>query len=195
MAQVTIEVPRGLAPEVARRVATEAVLTRAAARQVEAVLARSDRPVGAGMLAQVALQDQAWREIEERWSMLSAGEVTAATGGNPANARAHTANLRRRKGLAGVKRNGALRYPGFQLVARSGAPGEVAAAWSALVRSLAPAGWDPADVLMWAASPNAWLQGRSPAEEIERHPHEPTQGLLLAAQKALPDGVRLARTA
>ena len=195
MAQVSIDVPDGLTPEVAKRVATEAVQTRAATGRVEAVLSRSEGRVGPGMLAQVALHDEAWREVEERWGMLSADEVTVATGGKKGSASAHTSNLRRRRGLAGVKRDGALRYPGFQLVAHGASRFEVAAAWSALVHSLTPAGWDPADVLMWAASPNTWLDGGTPAEEIQAHPDEPTERLLLAAQKALPDGVRGIRTA
>jgi hypothetical protein len=195
MAQVTIDVPDGLAPDLAKRVATEAMLARAATGRVEAVLSRSERPVGPGLLAQVALHDEAWREIEERWGMLSADQVTAATGGNQASARSHTSNLRRRKGLAAVKRNGALRYPGFQFVARGALKFEVAAAWTALAEALAPAGWGQADILMWAASPNAWLDGGSPADEIQQHPDEPTERLLLAAHQALPDGVRGTRPA
>lgn len=190
MAQVTIDVPEGLSADEAVRVATDALVARATTGLVGAVLSRSERPVGPGLLAQAALHDEAWREIAGEYGLLSAGEVTELTGGNLDKATSHTSNLRLRKRLAGVKRGGRTLYPGFQFTSPAAGPADVAPAWSALVDALTPAQWPPADILIWAASPNAWLDGGRPADEIRQHPTEPTERLLLAANKALPDEVQ-----
>ncbi len=190
MAQVTIDVPEGLSTAEAVRVATEALVSRATTGLVGGVLARSDLPVGPGLLAQAALHDEAWRRIADEYGLLSADEVTLLTGGNRDKATSHTSNLRLRKRLAGVKRGGKTLYPGFQFTDPDAGPADVAPAWTALVDALAPAQWPPADVLMWAASPNSWLDGARPADEIRKHPIEPTELLLLAAHNALPSAGR-----
>jgi hypothetical protein len=190
MAQVTIDVPEGLSTDEAVRVATEALAARATSGRIGEVLARSDLPVGPGLLAQAALHDDAWRRIADEYGLLSADEVTLLTGGNRDRATSHTSNLRLRKRLAGVKRGGRTLYPGFQFTDPDAGPADVAPAWTALVEALAPAQWPPADILMWAAAPNSWLDGTRPADEIRKHPTEPTELLLLAAEKAVPSGVR-----
>lgn len=90
-----------------------------------------------------------------------------------------------RHGLAGILRHGTWRYPGFQFVRSEGAF-RVAPAWTELRRLLQPGGYDDADLLAWASAPNAWLEGRSPAEEIQRHPHHLTEGLATAVARFLP---------
>ena len=129
------------------------------------VLADSSAQVGPGHLAQAALREQRWREVERAWGMLTAEEVATLTGARPGSARSLTAILRRRKGLVGVKRHGALRYPGFQF-----APGKsdlmvVAPAWTALRQQLETTGWRDADPLAWASAPNAYLDGASPVAQ------------------------------
>lgn len=128
-----------------------------------------------------------WRTIEAKWGLYTAAEVAKLVGGRPEAARALTGNLRRRKGLTGVKRLGALRYPGFQFVANHDGSLGVAPAWSQLKQMLAPAQWSDADLLAWTAAPNAWLDGRSPAEEIQAHPTVVSDLLAKAVREAVPD--------
>lgn len=191
MVEVTVPVPEGLDENEARDVAQTALLSlagaRMAARLVAADLAKVERAPGPGHLAQIALREEQWRAVEVRWGLLTPRQVTEMTGGNVEHVKSHTANLRTRNGLVGLPRNGRLYYPGFQLVeGRGGHPGRVAPAWAEVQRILAPARWDDDDLLAWATAPNARLDGRSPAEEIQASPDEVGPLLRAAAEAAVP---------
>jgi hypothetical protein len=184
MVHVTITVPEGLDPRIAKRVAIEALNARASRGRIEAVLSESESPPGPGMLAQLALHEEGWREVESRWGTFSSEQVTKETGGNVTNSRAHTANLRRRKLLAGVRRGGRTVYPTFEFGPGKGGSLAVAPAWSAIAKLAASAEWDTSDLILWAAAPNTWLDGRSPAEEIQISPAVPSDRLTVAARHA-----------
>jgi hypothetical protein len=186
MTTVNVPVPAGVDKETARRAAVRAVNEAATIGLVEKVLADSSVHVGAGHLAQAALREERWREVEREWGMLAAPQVALLTGARPESARAHTANLRRRKGLAGVKRRGGLLYPGFQFVEVEDGLIAVASAWTTLRTLLQPAGWSDADVLAWASAPNAYLEGRSPAQEIHVQPDHVSEALVRAVARAVP---------
>lgn len=127
-----------------------------------------------GAVAQAALREERWHQVETTWGMLSDAEVANLA---PAS----------RGGLIGVQRPEGLRYPEFQLF--FDAPDgdrAVAPAWTRLCALLAPAGWSDADMLAWTSAPNAWLEGRSPAQEIQDHPAEVTEALHEAVLQALP---------
>jgi hypothetical protein len=189
MAEVRVPVPAGVDEQDARRAASHAVAVVALLGDVNEVLAKSPAHVGPGHLAQAALREERWREVEETWGLLSAQQVASLTGHRPERSRDLTANLRRRRGLAGIKRRGALVYPAFQFVAGRDGNLVVASAWTLLRDLLRPAEWSDADLLAWAAAPNAWLEGRSPAEEIQEHPDEVSAVLRKAAHEALPDAL------
>lgn len=195
MAEVRVPVPAGVDEQDARRAASHAVAVVALLGDVNEVLAKSPAHVGPGHLAQAALREERWREVEVTWGLLSAREVATLTGSHPERSRDLTSNLRRRKGLAGVKRRGALMYPAFQFVTGGDGNLVVASAWTRLRDLLRPAAWNDADLLAWAAAPNAWLEGRSPAEEVQEHPDEVSAPLRAAAHEALPDGLRTTGTA
>ena len=88
-----------------------------------------------GQVAQAALREERWQEIERADEMLSDTEVGA---------------LREpiRDGLLGVRRLDGVRYPRFQLVVRDG-DATVPPAWSQLHQLLATAGWSDENLLMW----------------------------------------------
>lgn len=186
MGKLTITIPDGVDEAEALRAATNAVDAVAAGHAVIHALAQFKTSPGPGHLAQAALREARWRQVTETWGMLDGTEVATLTGNRPEAARDATANLRRRKGLTGVKRHGGLRYPGFQFIDGGDGTLVVAPAWTLLKDLLAPARWSDADVLAWAAAPNAWLEGRSPAEEIQEHPDDVTDALAKAADEAVP---------
>lgn len=192
MSTVSIEIPAGLDEPTARRAAERALHEVAAVGLVEKVLAESPARIGPGRMAQVALREQHWREVEAEWGLLSADVVTTLTGGKPESARSHTANLRRRKAMTGVRRHGALLYPGFQFMRVDEDRIAVAPAWTLLRDLLAPARWSDADLLTWVSSPNAYLEGRSPAQEIHEDPHEVSAALRRAVDEAIPEASRAA---
>ena len=186
MTTVNVPVPAGVDKDTARRAALRAMHEIATLGLVEKVLADSSAHVGPGHLAQAALREERWRAVEREWGMLPADQVALLTGARPQSARSHTANLRRRKGLAGVKRRGGLLYPGFQFVGVGDDLIAVAPAWTALRELLEPAGWSDADVLAWASAPNAHLEGRSPAQEVHEQPERVSDALRHAVTRALP---------
>lgn len=186
MTTVNVTVPAGVDRDTARRAAFRAMHEVATVGLVEKVLADSPVQIGSGHLAQAALREERWREVEREWGMLAADQVSASMGARRESARSHTANLRRRKGLAGVKRHGGLRYPGFQLVAVGDGLIAVAPAWTSLRELLEPAGWSDADVLAWASAPNAHLEGRSPAQEVQSRPDSVGDRLEYAVERAIP---------
>ena len=190
MAEVRIPVPAGVDKQEARRAAAHAVAVVALLGDVNEVLARSSAYVGPGHLAQAAIREERWRELEQTWGLLTSQQVATLTGNRPERARDLTSNLRRRKGLAGIKRRGALVYPAFQFVTGKDGDLVVAPAWIALRDLTRPAQWNDADLLAWASAPNAWLEGRSPAEEIRDHPDEVSDALHNATRQALPNGQR-----
>ncbi|MGA4670396.1 hypothetical protein ACPCG0_11485 [Propionibacteriaceae bacterium Y1923] len=90
-----------------------------------------------------------------------------------------------RDGLLGVRRPDGLRYPRFQVLVRNGDV-TVPPSWSQLHQLLAPAGWSDENLLMWTLSPNAYLEGDSPAHEVQVHPDGATARLRWAVDEAIP---------
>lgn len=124
-----------------------------------------------GEAAQVALREEHWRDVERAGGMLAADEVASL----PAVVR---------DGLLGVLRPDGMRYPRFQLV-DDGVPA-VSPAWLVLRDLLAPAQWSDENLLMWTLSPNAYLNGDSPAQAIQAHPVDATPRLRYAVDRAIP---------
>lgn len=122
-----------------------------------------------GKAAQAALREENWREIERADGMLSDTEVAAL----PQSIR---------DGLLGVLRPEGKRFPRFQVINEASVP----PAWAVLRDLLAPAQWSEENLLMWTLSPNAYLEGDSPAQEIQAHPADPTPRLRYAVDRAIP---------
>ena len=119
MTTVNVPVPPGVDKDTARRAAIRAMNDVATIGLVEKVLADSSAHVGPGHLAQAALREERWRDVEREGGMLAADQVALLTGARLESARSHTSNLRRRKGLAGVKRRGGLLLIALALQQRS----------------------------------------------------------------------------
>lgn len=139
----------------------------------------TNRSPGPGALAQAALREERWREVETSGGMLSDQDVK--------NLDAAT-----RSALIGVQRPRGMRYPRFQLVAGHDGMRIVSPAWTLLQELLAPAGWSDEFTLLWTLAPNAYLDGRSPTEEIQDHPDDVTDALRYAVERAIPSGPALA---
>lgn len=122
-----------------------------------------------GEAAQAALREENWQEIERAGGMLSDDEVAAL----PPSVR---------DALLRVLRPEGMRFPRFQVIDGATVP----AAWLALRNLLAPAQWSEENLLMWTLSPNAYLEGNSPAQEIQAHPADATPRLRYAVDRAIP---------
>jgi hypothetical protein len=128
-----------------------------------------------GQAAQAVLHEENLQRMEARWGVLTATEARSRTGSN---------RDPRTSWLLGVRRPHGFVYPRFQLV---GDTSRIAPAWTEVCDLLAPAEWSDENVLIWAAAVNGWLEGRSPAEEIQSHPERATDALRLAIDRAIPD--------
>lgn len=122
-----------------------------------------------GKAAQAALREENWQAIERAGGMLTDDEVAALP-------------LATRDGLLGVVRPEGKRFPRFQIIDGASAP----PAWLVLRDLLAPAEWSEENLLMWTLSPNAYLEGASPAQEIQAHPADVTPRLRYAVDRAIP---------
>lgn len=126
-----------------------------------------------GEAAQARLREERWREMEATWGLLTEAAVALL----PEAVRA---------GLLGVQRPDGLRYPGFQLITAAGGTKVVPPAWQELWGLLAPGGWSDENTLIWTDSVNGYLEGRTPAEEIQANPARVPEALRYAAARALP---------
>lgn len=133
---------------------------------------------GAGAMAQAALREERWQTMERTGGFLSESDIASLS--QPVRA-----------SLVGVQRPGGMRYPAFQLVGVEAAK-VVPPAWHRLRELLAPAAWGDESLLLWVSAPNAYLDGRSPADEIKDHPAEVTEALRYAVTRAIPDFLHLA---
>ncbi|MDR7253367.1 hypothetical protein J2X46_002352 [Nocardioides sp. BE266] len=128
-----------------------------------------------GQASQAALREEHWQEMERFGDFLTDEDLDAL----PKTIR---------DGLIGVQRRGGVRYPTFQIVDWGDGTKEVPPAWPQLIALLAPAGWSDENLILWTSSPNAYLEGASPAQTIQSFPAEATAELRNAAVQAIPKG-------
>lgn len=145
--------------------AVRVLLESLAARQgvlqhVTDAVANQPLPVGPATAGQIALVDQAWREIESRHGALDAGQYAELVGASPTSR--SVASKARTKGLVGYRRGRRILYPGFQFDRRGLRPG-----WKEIIAPLRNAGWDDEDIVLWLAAPHGALGRRSPVETLD----------------------------
>lgn len=129
------------------------------ARIAEAVAAQPV-PVGVATAGQVALVDERWRRIEERYGVVDAGGYAVLVGA--ARTSRSVASKARAKGLVGYRRGRRILYPRFQFDRRGLRPG-----WSEVVQPLRDSGWDDEDIVLWLAAPHGRLGRRSPVVALD----------------------------
>lgn len=95
-----------------------------------------------------------WRAIDARWGLWDADEVTRHTGSPPP------------ADAVAVTRPDGVRYPGFQFAS----DGTVSPEWGHVAAILTAAGWSADDIVLWAASPTGWLNGRVPVDVLASDP-------------------------
>lgn len=122
----------------------------------------SNQPVavGAASAGQIALVDQAWRNIEARYGVVDAGGYAELVGLSPTSRSA--ASKAKSKGLVGYRRGRRILYPAFQFGERG-----LRSGWNDIVSPLRNAGWDDDDIVLWLAAPHGALGRRSPVEALD----------------------------
>lgn len=168
MATIEVTVPAGVDAATAKRMFEQMLESQSRVARVRDALARESAAVGPGTLAQIGRLDRAWRAIEAEYGLYTAAEVTLLTGTAFRAGRSHVHNLRRRHGLLGVRRGGALVYPGFQFT--TGNVVHVRRDWQNLTAPLLTAGWTEDEVLLWFAAPTGLLSGEVPVAVLDEDP-------------------------
>lgn len=179
MTTFTMDLPEGVSADDARDAVALLASHAGVLRRLSGALAEEPTPTAPPVLAQLGRVDASWRAVESRWGLLTPAEVTLLTGGNPQHARSHTANLRRRHGVLAIARHGGLRYPGFQFADNGG----VRSTWATVAGVLTEAGWSAEEIVLWAAAPTGWLDGRVPLEVLDDEPET-----VLAAARQVAEG-------
>lgn len=143
VSRVEAEVPDGgeLSSEDARRVLQAVSTHRSALRRVESTVSALPLGVGPASLAQLALVDQKWREIEQTYGVLDATGYARLVGASPTTR--SVATKARARGLLGYRRGHRVFYPGFQLTEHGLRPG-----WGEIVAPLREAGWEDEDIIL-----------------------------------------------
>lgn len=158
LVEAAAHVPGGLSG-VTELLGQLAVRRGSVARITEAMAAQP-LPLGPATVGQVALVDERWRQLQERYGVLDAGEYAVLVGAAPTSR--SVASKARSKGLVGYRRGRRILYPRFQFDERGLRPG-----WRDLVQPLRDADWDDEDIVLWLAAPHGRLGRRSPVEALD----------------------------
>lgn len=177
MPTIEVNVPAGVDAAAAKRIVDRVLAHQVRATRLGDALARESSSVGPGALAQVGRIDRAWRDVEAKYGLYTGEQVARLT--RAKSVRSHVHNLRRRHGLLGVRRSGALLYPGFQFT--HGNAKTVRADWRDLTAPLLAAGWTEGEVLLWFASPTGLLSGQAPVDLLDADPQRVQAAVTQAA--------------
>lgn len=165
MATSKVEVPEALAEgpggvDAVRGMLEGMATRRAVLQQVTEAVANQPMAVGTATAGQIALVDQAWREMTARYGTLDAGGYAELVGAAPTTR--SVASKARSKGLVGYQRGRRILYPCFQFDERGLRPG-----WREIVSPLREAGWQDEDIILWLAAPHGSLGRHSPVETLD----------------------------
>lgn len=178
MTTVNIEVPPELDPEQARQWLQHLMTEQASLSRIRTFVSAQATAPGPGTMAQIALAEQKWRDIERRYGLLDSERVARLAGLQTAS-RSHVHNLRRRHGLLATRRGGRNVYPGFQLTPE----GRVQPWLQPVTAPLRAAGWSEDAILLWLAAPTGALSGEVPVEVVDGAPDR-----VVAAATAIAHG-------
>lgn len=107
--------------------------------------------------------ENAWREVEEEFGLLTSTEAAERMG---YRSNRTWASAQRKAGkLLGIRRGGAYRYPGFQLEA------EVMPLIAELIAIARRHDWSDESVVLWLCSPSGWMpEDHRPVELLRDEP-------------------------
>ena len=107
--------------------------------------------------------ENVWRDLEERYQLLTSTEVAKLLGAKGAN-RAYASNLRAKRQLLGVHRRNSYLYPGFQFDRRTRRVKTVVPLLLELASGL---DWDTDDLTIWLSTPSGYFGGDRPADHLD----------------------------
>ena len=107
--------------------------------------------------------ENAWRDMETEFGMLSSLEVSKIAGSKSPN-RSYASDQRAKGKLLAIKRPGGLRYPGFQIDYREHT---IRPVMQELIEAASNADSSEADLALWLCSPTGYLDGARPVDQLD----------------------------
>lgn len=165
-ATLRVPIPAGVSMKTAAEVVELLTRNPELLRRISDLLGDQPCATAQESVIQVGRVEALWRRIEAKWGALNLDEAIRVSGSDPSNDQQTNVSALRSRGIVGVSRSGELRFPAFQFTPS----GSVRTHWAEIVQVLTQAQWSDEDIVLWAASPNGWLDGRIPAEVLETDP-------------------------
>lgn len=158
-----VPLPPHVDPAAAARAVAAAIDQVTTLSRARDVVEAATEVVPPAVLTAIAEQEQRWREIEARYGLLDSAQVSDLSRSRATNRAEYASNLHRRHKALAVRRNGRLRFPGFQFDRN----GRVYPAIPRIIGAVSSEGWSPESITLWMDSPNGYLGGQTPIDRIE----------------------------
>lgn len=121
-------------------------------------------PVSAQMARGVQATENAWRDIEAEFGLLTGVEVAAFFGSNAKSPTGFATDRRKAGKLLGIKRKNAFLYPGFQFVLGAG---EVLPVIPVLLEIIDRHNRSAGDLTQWLCARTAQLDNDRPVDRLD----------------------------
>lgn len=142
------------------------VATMRASAAIKLALSRSSQVPGPATIRALRDREAAWRDVENRYGLLSAADVADMAGSLSANRSEYASAQRRRSRILGVERAGRVVYPGFQF----SADGKALPGMQPVLANFRDAEWPAESVMFWFTAPNGYLDDAEPAQRLRTDP-------------------------
>ncbi|AIY00225.1 hypothetical protein ART_0626 [Arthrobacter sp. PAMC 25486] len=152
-------------PEAPHDALDQAVINMHRSREALGLAAEAlEVPVSAQMARGVQATENAWRDIESEFGMLTGAEVAALLGSNAKSPTGFATDRRKAGKLLGIKRKNAFLYPGFQFVRRAN---EVRPVIAALLEIIAKYQRSAEDLTQWLCTRTGQLDDDRPVDRLD----------------------------
>lgn len=119
-------------------------------------------PVSPQLARSVQATENAWRDMESEFGLLTSTEVSQAVGSKSPN-RSYASDQRAAGRLLAIKRSGAYRYPGFQI---DRLEHRIRPVMEDLLRVAKETGRSEASLALWMTVPTGYLDGARPVDQL-----------------------------
>jgi hypothetical protein len=153
-------------PKTAHDAALEAAVlyTRRSIQALSTAAAALNVPVSPQMARGVQARENAWRDMDREFGLLSGAEIAAALGSRAKSGTGFATDRRNARQLLGIRRRNAYVYPGFQV---DRVNGTVLAAIPLLLALIDRLGKTDEGLAQWLCAPTGQLDGERPVDHLE----------------------------
>jgi hypothetical protein len=125
-----------------------------------------ETPASPQLARSVQATENAYREMEDEFQLLTSIEVSEVVGSRSPN-RSYASEQRSAGKLLAIKRAGGFRYPGFQIDRQEQ---RIRPVMADLLRVAKQTGRSEASLALWMTTPTGYLDGARPVDQLADHP-------------------------